>query len=117
MRIYLDYNATTPVDREVLDAMLPYFSRRFRQCELDSLGWGSADALRWMRARESVAALVGAKPSEIVFTCGGTEADNLALFGIVGRGAQSRPARDHYGHRTSRGSEFCAGARKAGRGL
>ena len=89
MRIYLDYNATTPVDREVLDAMLPYFSRDFGNASsIHSAGQRGRSAVDG--ARESVAALVGAQPSEIVFTCGGTEADNLALFGIVGRGAQSR---------------------------
>jgi cysteine desulfurase len=89
MRIYLDYNATTPVDREVLDAMLPYFSRDFGNANsIHSAGQRGRSAVD--SARESVAALIGAKPSEIVFTSGGTEADNLALFGIVTRGAQPR---------------------------
>ena len=89
MRIYLDYNATTPVDREVLDAMLPYFSGNFGNASsIHSAGQRGRSAVD--AARESVAALVGAKPSEIVFTCGGTEADNLALFGVVGR-AVRRP--------------------------
>ncbi|MGC2294489.1 MAG: cysteine desulfurase family protein [Candidatus Acidiferrales bacterium] len=89
MRIYLDYNATTPVDREVLDAMLPYFSGNFGNASsIHSAGQRGRSAVD--AARESVAALIEAKPSEIVFTCGGTEADNLALFGIVARGAQPR---------------------------
>lgn len=87
MRIYLDYNATTPVDREVLEAMLPYFSSNFGNASsihsAGQRGRSGVDA-----ARESVAALVGAKPSEIVFTSGGTEADNLALFGVLGRATQ-----------------------------
>ncbi|MGA7856051.1 MAG: cysteine desulfurase NifS [Candidatus Acidiferrales bacterium] len=87
MRIYLDYNATTPVDREVLDAMLPYFSGSFGNASsIHSAGQRGRSAVD--TARESVAALLGAKPSEIVFTCGGTEADNMALFGVVGRTRQ-----------------------------
>lgn len=85
MRIYLDYNATTPVDPAVLEAMLPYFSGAFGNAgSIHSEGQrarGAVDA-----ARDSVAAFVGAKPGEIVFTSGGTEADNLAIFGIA-RGA------------------------------
>jgi cysteine desulfurase len=82
MRIYLDYNATTPVDPEVLDAMLPYFTGSFGNASsIHSVGQRGRAAVD--AARESVASLLGAKPSEIVFTCGGTEADNLALFGIV----------------------------------
>ncbi|MFZ1971588.1 MAG: cysteine desulfurase NifS [Candidatus Acidiferrales bacterium] len=89
MRIYLDYNATTPVDREVLDAMLPYFSGSFGNASsIHSAGQRGRSAVD--AARDSVAALLGAKPSEIVFTCGGTEADNLALFGTVARVDQPR---------------------------
>src|ERR1700722_18635753 len=82
MRVYLDYNATTPVDCGVLEAMTPYFAENFGNAgSIHSAGQrarGAVDA-----ARESVAALLGARSSEIVFTSGGTEADNLALFGIV----------------------------------
>lgn len=89
MHIYLDYNATTPVDREVLEAMLPYFSGSFGNASsIHSAGQRGRSAVD--TARESVAALLGAKPSEIVFTCGGTEADNLALFGIMAGGAEPR---------------------------
>ncbi|MGA8406266.1 MAG: cysteine desulfurase family protein [Candidatus Acidiferrales bacterium] len=89
MRIYLDYNATTPVAPEVLEAMLPYFRGSFGNASsIHSAGQRGRAAVD--DARESVAALLGAKPSEIVFTCGGTEADNLALFGIVARGGQPR---------------------------
>jgi len=91
MRIYLDYNATTPVDSAVLDAMLPYFAENFGNASsIHSPGQrarGAVDA-----ARASVAALLGAKPSEIVFTSGGTESDNLALFGAV---AASQEPRKH----------------------
>jgi cysteine desulfurase len=89
MRIYLDYNATTPVDTAVLDAMLPYFADNFGNASsIHSPGQrarGAVDA-----ARASVAALLGAKPSEIVFTSGGTEADNLALFGVVAASQETR---------------------------
>jgi cysteine desulfurase len=82
MRVYLDNNATTPVDREVLDAMLPYFGQDFGNASsIHSVGQQARGAVE--RARESVAALLGAKPAEIVFTSGGTEADNLAIFGVV----------------------------------
>jgi len=91
MNVYLDYNATTPVDPAVLDAMLPYFARNFGNAgsvhSAGQRGRAAVDA-----ARESVAALLGAKPSEIVFTSGGTESDNLALFGAV---AASEKARKH----------------------
>jgi cysteine desulfurase len=89
MRIYLDYNATTPVDSSVLAAMLPYFAENFGNASsIHSPGQrarGAVDA-----ARASVAALLGAKPSEIVFTSGGTESDNLALFGVVAASQEPR---------------------------
>jgi cysteine desulfurase len=82
MRIYLDHNATTPVDREVLEAMLPYFSDAYGNASsIHSDGQRARTAVE--RARESVAALLGAKQAEIVFTSGGTEADNLAILGAV----------------------------------
>jgi cysteine desulfurase len=91
MRIYLDYNATTPVDPAVLEAMLPYFAETFGNASsIHSPGQrarGAVDA-----ARASVSGLLGAKPSEIVFTSGGTESDNLALFGVV---AASQEPRKH----------------------
>jgi cysteine desulfurase len=91
MRIYLDYNATTPVDPAVLDAMLPYFAENFGNASsIHSPGQRARGAVDGARA--SVAALLGAKPSEIVFTSGGTEADNLALFGVA---AASQEPRKH----------------------
>ncbi len=81
-RVYLDHNATTPVDREVLEAMLPFFADEFGNASsIHSFGQRTRAAVE--RARESVAALIGARPAEIVFTSGGTEADNLAVFGVV----------------------------------
>ena len=83
MRVYLDYNATTPVAAEVLEAMMPYFAGTYGNANsIHSDGQRARMAVE--EARESVAALIGAKPAEIVFTSGGTEADNLAIFGVVG---------------------------------
>ena len=88
MRVYLDYNATTPVDPAVLDAMLPFLGENFGNAgSVHTPGQRARAAVD--AARESVAALIGAKPSEIVFTSGGTEADNLAMFGAVA--ASSKP--------------------------
>ncbi len=81
-RVYLDYNATTPVDPQVLDAMLPYFSADFANASsIHSPGQHARAAVE--TAREQVAALIGAKPQEIVFTSGGTESDNHAIFGVL----------------------------------
>jgi cysteine desulfurase len=81
-RVYLDFNATTPVEPEVLDAMLPYFSKEFgNAASIHTPGQRSRGAVE--TAREQVAALIGARPQEIVFTSGGTESDNHAILGIV----------------------------------
>ena len=81
-RVYLDFNATTPVEPEVLDAMLPYFSGEFgNAASIHTPGQRARAAVE--TAREQVAALIGSRPQEIVFTSGGTESDNHAIFGIV----------------------------------
>ena len=81
-RVYLDYNATTPVDPQVLDAMLPYFSGDFANASsIHTPGQRARAAVE--TAREQVAALIGARPQEIVFTSGGTESDNHAIFGVA----------------------------------
>jgi cysteine desulfurase len=81
-RVYLDFNATTPVEPEVLDAMLPYFSAEFgNAASIHTPGQRARAAVE--TAREQVAALIGSRPQEIVFTSGGTESDNHAIFGIV----------------------------------
>src|SRR5216684_7009210 len=81
-RVYLDFNATTPVEPEVLDAMLPYFSADFANAaSIHTPGQRARAAVE--TAREQVAALIGARPQEIVFTSGGTESDNHAIFGVV----------------------------------
>jgi cysteine desulfurase len=80
--VYLDYNATTPVDPAVLEAMLPYFSSEFGNASsIHTPGQRARAAVE--TAREQVAALIGAKPQEIVFTSGGTESDNHAIFGVT----------------------------------
>ena len=84
-RVYLDNNATTPVLPEVLEAMRPYFGERFGNASsIHHHGQETRAAVE--RARESVAALLGCRASEIVFTSGGTEADNLAIFGLASSG-------------------------------
>jgi cysteine desulfurase len=91
--IYLDHHATTPVDPRVLEAMLPYFSEEFGNPSSAShaFGWGAEAAVA--DARERLAAAIGAgDASEIVFTSGTTESDNLALLGVARAG---RKRRDH----------------------
>ncbi len=81
-RIYLDYAATTPVHPEVVKAMLPYFSEVFgNPSAIYSCGQEAAAALE--EARAKVAGLIGSRSEEIVFTSGGTEADNMALIGVA----------------------------------
>jgi cysteine desulfurase len=81
-RIYLDHNATTAVDPAVLDAMLPCFSSDFGNASsIHTFGQRARAAVE--TAREQVAALLNAQPQEIVFTSGGTESDNHAIFGVA----------------------------------
>jgi cysteine desulfurase len=84
-RIYLDNNATTPVLPEVLDAMRPYFGEHFGNASsIHHHGQETRAAVE--RARDSVAALLGCRAAEIVFTSGGTEGDNLAISGLTSEG-------------------------------
>jgi len=81
-RVYLDNNATTPVLPEVFEAMRPYFAEHFGNASsIHHHGQETRAAVE--RAREAVAALIGCRASEVVFTSGGTEADNLAIFGLA----------------------------------
>jgi len=83
-RVYMDHAATTPVDPEVVEAMLPYFTQKFGNASsLHSFGREANRALE--EARAKVASLIGARREEIVFTSGGTEADNLAVKGVIYR--------------------------------
>jgi cysteine desulfurase len=81
-RIYLDHNATTPVDPAVLDAMLPFFSAEFGNASsIHTFGQRARSAVE--TAREQIATLLNARPQEIIFTSGGTESDNHAIFGVI----------------------------------
>jgi cysteine desulfurase len=80
--IYLDYNATTPLDPAVVEAMLPYLREHYgNPSSTHALGRRAHDAVEGARAR--VAELLGAQPDEVVFTGGGTEASNHAIKGAV----------------------------------
>ena len=81
--VYLDYNATTPCDPQVVEAMLPFFSENFGNAASRShqYGWVAEEAVE--TAREEIAALVNAGPKEIIFTSGATEGVNLALKGVM----------------------------------
>ena len=81
--VYLDYHATTPCDPRVLEAMLPYFCDTFGNPSSRSHAFGRAAEDAVEQARRQVAAVIGARPQEIVFTSGATEANNLALIGAV----------------------------------
>jgi cysteine desulfurase len=84
-RIYLDNNATTPVLPEVFEAMKPYYGEHFGNASsIHHHGQETRAAVE--RARESMAMLLGCRASEIVFTSGGTEGDNLAIFGLASEG-------------------------------
>ena len=81
--IYLDAHATTPMDKRVLDAMLPYFTESFGNPSTNThlYGWEASAAVK--NAREAIANIINATPEEIVFTSGATEANNLAIKGVA----------------------------------
>ncbi|MDA2912951.1 cysteine desulfurase NifS [Acidobacteriia bacterium AH_259_A11_L15] len=93
-RVYLDYNATTPLAPEVVQAMLPFLTEEYGNASsIHSVGQRARAAVE--QARAQVAALIGAREKEIVFTSGGTEADNLAVRGVVE--AAERPRKPESG--------------------
>ena len=88
-RVYFDHNATTPVEPAVLDYMLPYLSWEYGNASsIHTFGQKARAAVE--TAREQAAALIGARPQEIVFTSGGTESDNHAVFGLVGAASSAQ---------------------------
>jgi cysteine desulfurase len=88
-RVYLDHNATTPVDPRVLEAMLPFLREDFGNPS--SLHWhGQRARAAVEEARERVAALLGGTPAEVVFTASGSESDNMALRGVLARAKGER---------------------------
>ncbi|MEX0715085.1 MAG: cysteine desulfurase family protein [Planctomycetaceae bacterium] len=88
--IHLDHHATTPCDPRVVEAMLPWFTEKFGNAASveHAFGWEAAKAVD--RAREEVAAIINADPREIVFTSGATEANNLAIKGVLAAAGRSR---------------------------
>lgn len=81
-QVYMDYSATTPVKKEVLDAMLPYFTESFgNPSSIYTRGLESKEAINAARAK--VAELINANPAEVFFSAGGTESDNWAVFGVA----------------------------------
>src|SRR5688572_6611039 len=88
-RVYLDNSATTPVDKEVFEAMLPFLTEKFGNASsIHFFGQEARAAID--KARHQVAEIINARPNEIVFTSGGTEANNLAVRGLI-------EANDKYG--------------------
>src|SRR5579862_6758347 len=81
--IYLDHHATTPVDPRVFEAMRPFFLEKFGNAASvnHAFGWEAAEAVE--QARDQVARLLNADPSSLIFTSGATEANNLALLGVI----------------------------------
>jgi cysteine desulfurase len=80
--IYLDHNATTPLDPAVMEEMAPYFLTGGNPESQHAFGRSARRA--WEQAKETVAQILGAEPAEVIFTSGGTEANNLAIFGLAG---------------------------------
>jgi len=81
-QVYLDNNSTTPVDERVLEAMLPYYKGKFGNAS-SVHQWGREAKMALEESREKVASIIGADPSEVYFTSGGTESDNISVIGTA----------------------------------
>ena len=93
--VYMDYASTTPVDKEVLDEMLPYFDKIYGNASsIHKYGIEAFDANEV--ARERVGSLINAKPDEIIFTSGGTESDNLGIKGIAFKNKKKRNTKGYH---------------------
>ena len=89
-RIYLDHAATTPIDSRVKDAMEPFWDEKFGNAGgLYEEGRLAKEAMQ--NSRETITKFIGAKPDEIIFTSGGTESDNLAVFGVAEAALKNLP--------------------------
>ncbi|MBL7669767.1 MAG: cysteine desulfurase [Bdellovibrionaceae bacterium] len=91
MKLYLDYQATTPVDPRVLEKMLPYFTQVFGNPSSQDHSWGWAASRAVEKARTQVGQLLNAHPSEIFFTSGATESNNWAIIGLIRRWLREAP--------------------------
>src|SRR5512141_1214254 len=101
--VYLDHSATTPVRPEVLEAMLPYLTSQAFGNPSSAHRFGRTARAGLEQARREVAEAIGAEPNQVIFTSGGTEADNLAIVGGAlaarDRGAKMRAAVDGSAHK------------------
>ncbi len=102
MPIYMDHNATTPVDPRVHQAMLPYLSEQFGNASSAShaFGWQAQAAVK--KARQQVASLLGCQPNQVVWTAGATESNNIAILGVA------RAFREHRPHMITQATEHKA---------
>ena len=93
-KVYMDYAASTPVDKEVLDEMLPFFDKYYGNASsIHSFGVDAFNAVE--EAREHVAKIIGAKNDEIIFTAGGTESDNIAIKGVAFKNRDKKGSKDY----------------------
>jgi len=94
-KIYMDYGASTPVDKEVIDEMMPFFDKIYgNPSSIHGFGREAFDAVE--DARDKVANLINAKPDEIVFTSGGTESDNLGIKGVAFKNKDKRGSKGYH---------------------
>ena len=114
--IYLDHNATTPLLPEVIEAMLPFLREHFgNPSSIHPYGIRARNAVA--RAREQVAAGLGCEPDEILFTSGGTEANNLAIRGVL-EALEGKATARHHDHRAPRhGTRLRVAGEPRARGL